>query len=182
MVHTFKNAYDAISAYWSSIGSTRHQLAQTVIQTYALSSSPLDILGVAYAYSWEGASQRTNAISYFERFLETNFHDYTSSNMEWTVFSTLANLYEKEYIFDKAIACLKRLITIDNSSNPADFTRIGDILIKIDVNKAESYYLKLLNSDKLRQHKRAFAYAYDDVMKKKEKGYVYKSRKKHSTV
>lgn len=135
-------------------------------------------MGVAFAYSWKGASQRLNAIQYFEKFLETNFQIKANFNIEWTLFSTLANLYEKEYMFEKAIVCLKKLIKIDNASNPADFTRIGDILVKIDINKAEEYYLKIMNNDKLKQHKRAFAYAFEDVIQKKAKNYVYKPRKK----
>ncbi|GAB5081361.1 hypothetical protein Osc1_05340 [Hominimerdicola sp. 21CYCFAH17_S] len=175
-----KSAYDVISANYAIIGPGRHKLAQKVINKYKDSSKPLDLLGVAYAYMWEGASYRKLSIEYFEKYIESGFRlntEHTSINT-WTIYSDMATLYEKEYEFDKAIICLQKCIKIDGKTNPSDYTRIGDIYVKISVDKAEEYYLSLLNNPRLFMHKRAFAYSFDDVLEKKRRGYVYRPRKK----
>lgn len=178
---TFKdktNALTIIEENFSIIGSTRHEIADFVIRTYKHSSNPNDILGVAFAYQWQGAKERRNAISYFEKFLSSHTFSEVSSKFidEWSIYSTLSTLYEKEYEFDKSMGCLWKCIEVDKGTNPADYTRIGDILVKIDIQKAENFYLSLLNNTFLLHFKYQFEYALNDVLEKKKRGYVYKPR------
>lgn len=66
-----------------------------------------------------------------------------------------------------------------NENNPADFTRIGNILIKKDTSLALDYYHNLMENKKLyNKHKRAFDLAYNDALKKHQDGYKYISRKR----
>lgn len=178
----FSNAYEIISEYGAVIGSDRHDIANTVIANYSNSNNPLDLLGVAYAYMWQGAKFRQLAIAYIERFISTEYildsHRDNYNIAMWSMYSSLSKLYEQEYQFDKAIDALKECSKISHNTNSADFTRVGDILVKIDVQQAENYYVDLLSSNKYPQFKRQFAYALDEVLEKKNTGYVYKPRKK----
>lgn len=177
---TYENALHIISDNFAIIGEKRHELANFIIENYKTSNEPLNALGVAYAYLWQGAKFRKQAIEFFERYLSSHIKDdicYPCIS-EWSIYSDLATLYEKEYNYSKAISYLQKCIIADKNSNAADYTRIGDILIKIDVGMAESFYIKLLNDNKLVKFKRQFAYALDEVFEKKKRGYVYKPRNK----
>lgn len=177
---TYDNALHMISDNFGIIGPERHEIARIIIENYQYSQEPFDILGVAYAYLWQGAKFRKVTINFFEEYLSFHIENKITYPCisEWSIYSNLATLYEKEYEYEKAIECLKQCIKIDQNSNAADYTRIGDILIKIDINKAEDYYLELLNNNRLKDYKRQFAYALDDVLEKKKQGYVYKPRGK----
>lgn len=163
-------AYETVPA----IGIAGHILNQLIYIKFKDSDRPRDIIAVAVALAREGAYYRKTAIEYFERYFdnecETMFDD-------WTLHSTLAILYENEYEFDKAISQLKLCIVSSNGENPADFTRIGDILIKIDVNKAKEYYDSLIKSAHYEKHKYTLDFAYENLKEKIAKGYVYKPRK-----
>lgn len=63
---TYENALQIIADNYAIIGKERHELAAMVIDKYKSSTEPFDILGVAYAYLWQGAKFRQDAISYFE--------------------------------------------------------------------------------------------------------------------
>lgn len=177
---TYENALQIIADNYAIIGKERHELAAMVIDKYKSSTEPFDILGVAYAYLWQGAKFRQDAISYFEKYLS----EYSDIDLNchcikrWSVYSDLATLYEKEYKYQKAIFCLQKCIAIDDHSNAADYTRIGDILVKEDMSKAEEFYVKLLNDTKLNKYQRQFAYALNEVIEKKNRGYVYRPRNK----
>lgn len=177
------------------IGSVRQILNKIIIECYKNSQQPLDILAVALTYARMHAAERPLAIQYFENYLKNPvcppkiFHiayeDYSFSKGRdtysfWHIYSTFANIYEKEYMFEKAIYCLKNCIKTDNKTNPTDYIRIGNNLIKIGIDQAEQYYIRLLSDESLMRYKRQFAIALDDVLIKKAKGYIYKPRKKAS--
>ena len=46
------------------------------------------------------------------------------------------------------------------------------------MSKAEEFYVKLLNDPKLNKYQRQFAYALNEVIEKKNRGYVYRPRNK----
>lgn len=175
------------------IGNARRILNDIIVEIYKNSEAPLDILAVALTYARTYASNRPLAIQYFERWLERPekppkikcyAHNYFGSHASrdsysfWAIYATFATIYEKEYEFEKAIQCLYNCIDFNNKSNPADYTRIGDILIKIDINKAEDYYIKLLNDNTLKKFERSFAIALENVIEKKNRGYIYRPRRK----
>lgn len=170
-------AIDLIDKYFSIIGSARKEIMLDIIHTYSSSDEPLNILGVGYALFYSGAKYRSSAIEYFEMFLNkpADISPYKTISM-WGIYSNLATLYEKEYNYDKAVYYLKKCIIEDDGSNPADYTRIGDILVKIDLQDAEKYYLSLLSDESYTKFKCQFEYALNDVREKIKQGYVYKSR------
>lgn len=172
-------AIDIIIDNFSVIGNERKKIMANIIQSYFDSPEPLDILGVGYALFYSGANYRRSAIDYFERFLnfQVDISSYKLISL-WAIYSNLSTLYEKEYNFEKAIFYLEKCIETDKSSNPADFTRIGDVLVKIDLNKAEKYYLELLSSNSYAEYKYQFEYALKDVQEKIKRGYVYKPHPK----
>lgn len=173
------------------IGKERHANNQRIITEYKDSDYPLDILAVAISLEREGASYRPQSIIYFNRFLSNPMPippaphistlDSTPTPMfsYWSIYSTLATLYEKEYDFDNAIKYLKLLPKESNYENAADYTRLGDVLTKIDVNKAVEYYKELKTQPIYLQHKRSIDIAYSDVLEKQKNGYKYKPRKRN---
>lgn len=172
----------------SVIGKERHINNQKIIDQYISSNKPLDILAVAISYEREGASYRPQAIEYFERFLSnpapipsvphaiTEDHKQKPMFSYWMIYSALATLYEREYDFENAIKYLRFLPKESNYDNPADFTRIGDILLKIDVDKAVAYYKDLKSQPIYKKFAKCFDRAYADVLDKQAKGYKYKPR------
>lgn len=172
-------AIDVIIENFGTIGSERKEIMLSVIQKYSHSDAPLDVLGVAYALYYSGAKYRASAIEYFEKFLASPVDLCKLSCVSnWQVYSYLSILYEREHQYEKAILYLKKCIEADNGTNFADYTRIGDILVKIDIYQAEQYYKQLLNNSALIDYKPQFEYAFNEVIQKKKIGYVYRPRKK----
>ena len=171
------DALEQVFNNYSYFGAEKHKFNQEIIEKYSNSDDSDDCLAVAISYLGEGASNRKNAIIYFEKYLlKPSSQQYFS---DWFIFSSLANLNEKEYMFENAIAYLKKLIAIDNDSNCADYIRIGDILIKINIDKAIDYYENLKNGKVYYKNKKIFDEAYRKVLEKKKKGYVYRPRKRN---
>ena len=158
------------------------------------SENPKDMLAVAIAMSREGAYYRPQAIEYFEKYFKSNCKlpfmpgncyrgenddEYQSRSLfsDWFLHSELSRLYEQEYKFDKAVEQLEECIKYAKGGNPADFTRIGDILIKIGTQNAKQYYDKLFKSKYYEIHQRTFDHAYEKLEEKIASGYAYKPRK-----
>ena len=172
----------------SVIGTDRHTNNRYIIDKFKSSNKPLDILAVAISYEREGASYRLQAIEYFERFLSNPVsipivpHAYTVYGQPkpmfsyWMIYSTLGSLYERENNFEQALKYYKLLPKESNYDNPADLTRIGDILLKIDVDKAVAYYKDLKTQPIYKKFAKCFDRAYADVLDKQAKGYKYKPR------
>lgn len=173
----------------SLIGPTRHDIQQAIINKWHASDNPLDILAVAIAYEREGAKFRTDAIKYFERYFQDPvkvplmsdfYRGYPNRPLfsDWLIYSMLGSLYEKEYMFEKAIHCYKQLIIADKGTNSADYTRIGDVLCKISIDECVLYYKNLLQEHHSSDFKRTFNIKYNEALEKQANHYVYKKRKK----
>lgn len=169
------------------IGEARHKNNRAIIAEYENSNNPLDILAVAFSYEREGAEFRKQAISYFEKFLANPapipLHSHLFSNGKpapyfsyWCIYSTLAVLYEKEYDFENALKYLRFLPKESNYNNPADYTRVGDVLVKVDVHQAVEYYESLKKDTIYKTHKRVLDIAYQDVLEKQKCGYKYRPK------
>lgn len=179
-------AYESIA----SIGLARHIFDFAIILKTGSSDYINDVAAKAIALSREGVYYRRQAIQAFERFFEIeteNFVEDKTVNVEnsiavtlfsdWFLHSELSMLYEREYEFDKAIDQLRLCIKYSEGRNPADFTRIGDILIKSDMQEAEKYYNKLFESKYYKMHEYAFDCAYGRLKEKIASGYIYRPRK-----
>lgn len=158
----------------AAIGPGRHKIAQSVIKKYSSSNNPEDQLAVGIAYEWEGAKYRQEAINYYEMFLASGIK--TKLIGDWFIYSSLSKLYEKEYLFDKAIDALYKCIEANKGGNSADYTRIGDIYIKMNIDKASSYYEDLKKTKSYLRHKREIDLAIVELEDKIKRGYVYRSK------
>ena len=172
------DALEQVFNNYSYFGAEKHKFNQEIIKKYSNSNNPDDCLAVAISFLGEGANNRKNAIIYFEKYLLNPSSQQYFSN--WFIFSSLANLNEKEYMFENAITYLEKLITIDNDSNYAYYIRIGDVLVKIDIDKAIDYYENLKKGEIYYKNKKIFDEAYRKVLEKKKKDYVYRPRKKRN--
>lgn len=177
-----KTMYDSIG----TIGESRHIISRSVISQCADSSNPLDILATAIAYSREGANFRKQAIIYYEKFLRLSNNTPNTENRNinvplfgrWSIYSDLGKLYEREYEFQKAIECYKKLIIESKGTNPADYTRIGDVYAKIDISMCIEYYRKLQSQESYLLHKHAFDMKLSEALERQRMGYVYRPRKR----
>lgn len=177
----------------SIIGNKRHTNNWNIINKYSNSNNPLDILAVAVSYDREGAKYRIQAIEYYEKFLSDPAEIPVVPNLSrlngtpkryisnWEIYSNLANLYEKEYQFEKAIFYLNKLPKESNYNNPSDYTRIGDVLSKVNIDKCVTYYLDLMKTDIYKKFKNVIDIAYKNALEKQSKGYIFKPRKKKNT-
>ncbi|MBP1546332.1 MAG: hypothetical protein J6A37_07010 [Oscillospiraceae bacterium] len=183
----FSNKEKAIKIMFDNIatvGEDRHVISRRVINNYSDSEDPLNKLACALAYINEGASYRKQAIACMEFYFshpvelpkQKNNNPYFSM---WYLHSELSKLYEKEYLFDKAIAQLELCIECCDEINCADFTRIADILVKKDsVSDALQYLEGIKNMEVYKSIKYAIDCKYNELLDKKAKGYVYNPRKK----
>ena len=161
-----RNSLQIVIDNGAIIGPERRILSESLIDVYKETNNL-------------GAKYRLKAIEYYEKFLGNPlFPKIVGHNpfSMWSIHSSLATLYEKEYNFEVAISYLKQCISDNNGSNPADFTRIGDILVKIDVHKGVEFFRYLIDSPFYEQHKYTFDCALKNVLEKEQRGYVYRPR------
>lgn len=156
-----------------------------LIDKYKESSSSLDILAVAKAYDCLGATYRNQAISYYERFfanpVQIPYASYEQQNATlWIIHSNLAKLYEREYLWDKAIEQLQILIGLEQYGIMVvtDHCRIADILVKkCGTQKALDYLKAIENTLNMSEEaKDEFEDFYKEIEEKHNRGYVYRPR------
>lgn len=172
------------------IGEQRHINNWNIINNYRQSENPLDILAIAISYEREGAKYRKEAISCYEKFLTNPTETPILPNRylegqkpvrmfsNWQIYSSLATLYEKEYEFAKAIKYLKKLPKESGYKNSADYTRVGDVLAKVDINECVSYYENLMTTTTYKKFTSTIDYKYNEALKRQSEGYIFKARKK----
>lgn len=181
-MYALKFAYDNTPI----IGEQRHINNQLIIKKYQLSNNPLDILAVGISYEREGAIYRKQAIDFLEKFLKNPAPIPYNNNTfpprplfsYWFIYSTLATLYEKEHNFNQALYYLRFLPKESKYNNPADYTRYGDVLIKIDVNQAVRYYENIKRQPIYNKFQKSFDIAYLKAKELQTKGYKFKSKKR----
>lgn len=161
---------------YSFYGEEKHIFNNKIIENFSNSNDSNDILAVAISYLGEGSRFRKQSIYYFERYLKSPSNQKYFST--WFIYSSLATLYEQEYMFQKALNCLQILCKLDNHTNCADYTRIGNVLTKMDIDKAMRFYEDLQKESFYNNYKDTFDKAYKEVLLKKEKGYKFKHRNK----
>ena len=154
-----------------------HEIATNVINNYAESNFPLDQLAVSLAYINLGANSRKKAIEYMEKYMSNpNPQSYFSA---WEIYSFLGALYEKEYDFEKAINCYKKLVEINSGRNCGDYKRVADVLSKIDINQCVKYWENvIIKSACYKTDKAWIDHFYEEALTKQKNNYVYRPRKK----
>ena len=91
-----KNALEQVFNKYSYFGNEKHKFNQEIINKYKSSNNSDDILAVAISYLGEGAQYRRQSIEYFKKYLKFPTKQRLFST--WFIYSSLADLYEKEYI------------------------------------------------------------------------------------
>lgn len=169
----------------------RKEICNNIISNFSESSDSLDRLAVAIAHKYLGAAHRKQAIKYYEMYLEKPVRIPDKTELQWNaanwmIHSDLAKLYESEYEYDKSIKMLEECISLSKKEvelsgygfNPADYTRIGTLIMKRDGTAAAiAYYEDLKNSEVYNKDRAWFDNAYNDVIEKHNRGYVYRPRK-----
>lgn len=169
----------------------RKEICNNIISKFSDSSDPLDRLAVAIAHKHLGATHRKQAIEYYEMYLEKPVRIPNKTELQWNaanwmIHSDLAKLYESEYEYDKSIKMLEECISLNKKEvqlsgfgfNSADYTRIGTLIIKRDGTAAAiAYYEDLKKSGVYNKDRACFDDAYNDVIEKHNRGYVYRPRK-----
>lgn len=177
----------------SWFGNRKHEVNRKVIRNYSESLYPLDQLAVAFAYTGEGTKYRLEAIHFFEEYFKhpvpvpVHKNQYINGKprpyfSQWRICTTLGNLYESEQIYDKAIHYFELAIAANGGENSSDYTAIGSIYEKQDINMAVQYYESLkLNRKVWKQHQQVFSTAYKNVLCRQKEGYTYRPRKRKKT-
>lgn len=169
----------------------RKEICNNIISNFSEFSDALDCLAVAIAHKHLGAAHRKQAIKYYEMYLENPVRIPNKTDLQWVIsnwmiHSDLAKLYESEYEYDKSIHMLEECISLNKKEvqlsgygfNPANYTRIGTLIMKRDGTAAAmAYYEDLKNSAVYNNDNSWFDDAYNDIIEKHNRGYVYRSRK-----
>lgn len=93
----------------------RYILFEMIVIKYKESKNPLDLVAVSFAYESKGAFYRKDAIKYYETVKDRISYKELDKFASVSAFSYLikiAEAYEKEHEYDKAIECLKILIKL----------------------------------------------------------------------
>lgn len=149
---------------------------------------------IAKAYELKGAKFRNQEIETYNLI----FEKYQNFKGSYDLFDKLGQAYEGEYEFEKALNCYLKAYNLQPSAPPI-YCRLAQIYSKmnnLDMSisiltkaKKSQYYEPKLSFispiDKSKHYDNTFKLVIDSHLKKyeekKEKGYVYKPRKKKNT-
>ena len=97
--------------FYYAMGS--YILFDVIVIVFGDSKNPFDQIAVSFAYIQKGAYYRKNAIEYFETAIDqvplSELNRFASVS-ELSMFTKIAEVYEKEHEYEKAIYWLKVLI------------------------------------------------------------------------
>ncbi|RKL63049.1 tetratricopeptide repeat protein [Thermoanaerobacteraceae bacterium SP2] len=186
----------------------RQEVLDKIIELCQDIENPVAYYLIGTAYTWKGAKYRTQAIPYLEKYVanpveiekafyerEGEFIDGFSSGIVLSyVYSNLARCYEGEYIFDKALEYYQKALELDPSV-ASKYIHLANIYVKMNnLDKAIEVMQNAKNSKYYKTIKKvspvdgtticdnSFIYVIDNYLQglyeKKQKGYVYKPRKR----
>lgn len=180
---------DYIRQNWDVENPYRYEAFETVLSAASAYDDSLHLLACAYACHYSKVDHRKQAIDYFEKFFE-NPH-FTRFFTASTVYFDLGKDYESECDFNNAERCylssakLFKPVLRETKFLPPASVALGRLYIKLDTQKAIDYWESFMQCDEYKygdpNHsglRRQIDVEYQNAMKKHEKGYVYKSRKK----
>lgn len=138
----------------SAIGEFRKEIADSIIAQYNSSDRIDHIHALAIAYRWKGAKYRGLSINSYERYI--SMVGGLENILDWSLVSDYGLLLQKEHSYEKAIACYKHLIKLDNGENCSDYTRILDCCLKTDFKYAIDIYYSIVYSDLYEKYRWTF--------------------------
>lgn len=184
----------------------KDDILDKAIELCVNAKEPAAYLNIAEAYRLKGTKYRSEAIKYYNKFLEnpvfmkTNkkyaiqaYQNITTENIELSnVYMNLGNAYEGQYDFEKALKMYKESQKIDPSNQIiyCCIARVYSKMNKLDesiniLRKAKSSKYYKINATTIlnKVYKDdTFAKVIDSYLKdyedKKERGYIYRPRKK----
>ena len=165
----------------------RYVLYEIVIMKYALSKKPIDLLSVAIAYESKGSQYADKAKYYYEQYIQfrgktdmkTASHCYFMANEPY--FSHHVSLvYECNAEIEKAIKYA--IVAEKNNTNHAPGFPLHLIKLykKSNIDCCISYIQSLLRNKNYKGIKKTLSEELEDAINKKNKGYVYKTRRRSS--
>lgn len=174
---------------WSVSNPDRYQIFDDVFAHARLYNDPLHLLACAYAKHCSKASERKEAIKYFEQYEKNPVESKIIPKK--TIYWDFAGDYEAEYDFEnaekyyqKSIDCSGVVVFICGTYDLAPgVIKLGRLYVKMGVQRAVEYWagLKSLPEygiDNPRYGVRSTVdHWYNDAVDRQRRGYVYKSRK-----
>lgn len=161
----------------------RYILHEIIVQRYATSKNPYDLLAVAAAYKTKGAFGRDRAIEYYEAYLKSAnlFQKRTAAiyfpDAAEPFFSyQLSELYEMAYRLPEALSYARRAYAKRLTGAAGYPLRVGSVLQKTDIIECVTFYQRLINSPEYGNCAKVKS-AYDEAVKKEKAGYQYKPRR-----
>lgn len=161
----------------------RAAVAMQVIERGHDTDDPLAWLACAFAYTYLGAQYRKEAILQFEKYLSAPLKNDDFDL--WSVYGTLAELYEAELDFESA----ERFYILQEQEykkspqakicDPIPNTKLGRLYLKISTAKAVEYWQDAAMSREYMKYPSFRRVVDNELMKaqaKHAKGYTYKPR------
>lgn len=131
----------------------RYILYEIIIQVYARSEKPLDLLAVGEAYRSQGAAFYSEALSFLERYVTTasasdrrTAEKYLFDSRDPFLSYHIAELLEKLGEYDRALVYALKAKDVDNGQAPAFVQKVGDIYRKMDPQLAIDFYNEILRT------------------------------------
>ena len=169
---------------YSIIYKPRYILHEIIIQKYADSNNPLDMLAVAAAYKTKGSYGRTQAIRYYELWLSRR-DEYYQKIAESFFFDArepffsynLAQLYMQEYRLDEALRFAFIAEQHNTEHAPGFPLLIAEIYRKKDISQCIDYLKKTVSSKEYAFCKAMLELELQKAIELQGKEYVYRPRK-----
>lgn len=167
---------------WDVENPNRYHVFRNILKECAKYTDPLHKLACAYACHYSKVEYRLLAIKYFEEYLKDII---TSSQFPLrAIYRDLAEDYEKEYDFINAEKYYLFAIRHDDikysfpTVSPFEM-HLGKLYLKISTQKALAYWSEYKTRKAYEQFpdvKRLVDIQYNIVLKKHQRGYIYKPR------
>lgn len=127
----------------------RYILFEIIIIKYAASKKHLNQLATGLAYATKGIYFSDDSLRYLEASI-VKLSDIEAMRLsrtypKWWIYHTIALLCEQSYRYSDALKYAGLTIKNKGFVTPYDYTRIGDIYKKINIDRCVSYYENLLN-------------------------------------
>lgn len=165
----------------SAIYKPRYIINQIIIEYAEQSGTPLDTVAEFIAFSRKSSNFRTKALEVFESvpktlcFPPTPYGNDTAMYSWSRLYLIAAEIYEKEYQFEKALNAIKKCSKY-NWNKTVCIERYAEILTKIDIKQAVEYLQNTIDKDS--QLLPILSRQLEEYRAKAAKGYKFKPRKK----
>lgn len=169
---------------------SRQDVLNLVIKLSAGVDTPKQRYIVAMAYSWSNKEYRDKAIYFLNLYLNNGLYNIKTEEQRLLhlsqIYRELATKYEQTYQFENALKCYKlsndyHTKYCNEYNNNFEILRINEANILVKMNNIDEA-IKLLNNNKKKLRDKSNLTLIDEKIQelnnKKNKGYIYKPKKK----